>query len=195
VKTRDPFWDFYAHENLNCAATTASDLLRWLDNPIAPDPNKSRRFLHCLIHEFYSFGEFSTKPVHMPDGSRMTATTGIFYSRIRGLGKEIENWRAEAPCLIPWESPLFDRYRCWQDTKEKLRALFGLKSAAKNRFPILALLKILDDPDVAPPPIFSKREHGKPKSFWSRKLALPLQQWMLERRLRKKWFPRRKETQ
>jgi hypothetical protein len=169
-------------------ATTAEDFLQQLRSLAPPDHEKALRFFHYLIFEFYSFGEFATKPVRMPDGSRMTATTDILYSRIRVPSLPATAGRNPGGQKIGWESPLFDRYRSWEDSREKLQALFEMKSARLNRFPLLALLKILDAPEVTPPSIPSKREHGRKKSFWWRKILLPINQWILDRRVRKKIF-------
>jgi predicted glycosyltransferase involved in capsule biosynthesis len=182
---------YYAHSSLNRMAITPAELMSCLETTAEPDPEKVLRFLHYLIHEYYCFGEFATKPVRMPDGSRMTATTDIRFSQIRLSGTQMLTGRAVRGKSIGWESPLFDRYRSWEDTRQKLKQLFDLKSAKKNRFPTLALLKILDDPEVAPPPIQSKREHGKSKALWWRKIGLPLRQWALELKLRHKWKSRK----
>jgi hypothetical protein len=182
---------YYAHSSLNRMAFTPAELIACLETTAEPDPEKVLRFLHYLIQEYYCFGEFATKPVRMPDGSRMTATTDIRFSQIRLSGTQMLTGRAVRGKSIGWESPLFDRYRSWEDTRQKLNSLFGLRSARINRFPLLALLKILDDPEVAPPPIQSKREHGKSKALWWRKIGLPLQQWALELKLRHKWKSRK----
>jgi hypothetical protein len=165
--------------------TTSEDLLRELRSLAPPDREKALRFFHYLVFGFYSFGAFATKPVRMPDGSRMTATTDILYTRIRVPGLPAMAGRNPGGQKIGWESPLFDRYRSWEDTREKLNALFGLKSARRNRFPLLALLKILDAPEVTSPSIPSKGDHGRKKPLWWRKIVLPIKEWILNRRLRK----------
>jgi hypothetical protein len=177
---------YYAHPDLNRVATIAEDFLQQFPSLAPPDHEKALRFFHYLIFGFYSFGEFATKPVRMPDGSRMTATTDILYSRIRVPGLPAMAGRNPGGQRIGWESPLFDRYRSWEDTREKLNALFGLKSARNNRFPLLALLKILDAPEVTLPSIPSKQNHGRKKSLLWRKIVRPINQWLLDRRLRKK---------
>ncbi len=176
---------YYAHTELNRMVTTSEDLLRELRSLAPPDREKALRFFHYLVFGFYSFGAFATKPVRMPDGSRMTATTDILYTRIRVPGLPAMAGRNPGGQKIGWESPLFDRYRSWEDTREKLNALFGLKSARRNRFPLLALLKILDAPEVTSPSIPSKGDHGRKKPLWWRKIVLPIKEWILNRRLRK----------
>jgi hypothetical protein len=179
---------YYAHPGLNRVALTPRELIACLETTAEPDPEKVLRFLHYLIQEYYCFGEFATKPVRMPDGSRMTATTDIRFSQIRLSETQMLTGRAVRGKSIGWESPLFDRYRSWEDTRQKLNSLFGLRSARINRFPLLALLKILDSPEVIDPPIRNKRNHGRKKPLWLRKIVLPIKQWILEYRIKCKLF-------
>lgn len=102
---------FYAHEDINKTVTCAKDILYWIDQNFSPDFEKIKRFIHYLAFEFYSFGDFITKPVLLTDGSRMTATTDIKIEVIRGLFDSdyhlINRKRAE----LSWNSLLYDRYR------------------------------------------------------------------------------------
>ncbi|EWY35736.1 hypothetical protein N825_36090 [Skermanella stibiiresistens SB22] len=102
---------FYGHDGMNMQVRTADQLIEALEAGFKPDPEKILRFLSYLVHEFYSFGEFVTKPVKMPDGGNMTATTDIRFQVIRGIGQHETPYIHRAKSAITWESSLFDRYR------------------------------------------------------------------------------------
>lgn len=186
---------YYAHPDLNSTITSTDALIEWLITPRPPSLEKATRFLAYLLCNFYSFGEFTTRPVRMPDGSRMTATTDIRFFSIQGLDNKTVVWRSKTPARISWDSPLFDRYKSWKETKGKILNLFSLKSAKRNRFPLMALLKILEHRDVASPPIPSKKLHGTVKERLRRLLASPVKEWMLQRKLRRKWLEQPRNPQ
>jgi hypothetical protein len=102
---------FYGHPELSRQATTADEVLSILTSNWRPSQEKTLRFLHYLVEELYSFGEFQTRDARMPDGSRMTATTGIAFHVIRGLPGGELRLREDKPLEIDRGSILFDRYR------------------------------------------------------------------------------------
>ena len=102
---------FYAHPGMNVQVKTPEEVIQALESGFKPDREKILRLLSYLLHEFYSFGEFVTRPAIMPDGSRITATMDIRYRVIRMPGyPEINLYTGEEP-QIGFDSILFDRYR------------------------------------------------------------------------------------
>lgn len=101
---------FYTHEGIAAHTPTLTAVLHELEHPTS-DREKRLRFLHYLIHEFYSFGTMETRPVLMPDGARMTATVGIDFRSIRGLTPDPILFAARSRPVIDTKSILFDRYR------------------------------------------------------------------------------------
>ena len=102
---------FYGHPELSQQAKTAEEVLSILASKWRPSREKTLRFLHYLVEEFYSFGEQRTREVRMPDGSRMTATTHIDFRVVRGLPGGERRLHDGKSLAIDSHSILFDRYR------------------------------------------------------------------------------------
>lgn len=102
---------WYGHPDINRQVLTADDMVAALNEGFRPDREKVFRFLSYLLHDFYSFGLFTTREMVWSEGGRMTITSGIDYYQIRGLGKTPFNGRREKTPIIPVGSILFDRYR------------------------------------------------------------------------------------
>ena len=102
---------WYGHPDINRQVLTADDLVTGLTEGFSPDREKVFRFLSYLLHDFYSFGHFTTREMVWPEGGRMTITSGIDFYQIRGLGRTPFNGRREKTPIIPVGSILFDRYR------------------------------------------------------------------------------------
>ena len=102
---------FYGHEGLNRQILSADAMIESLEENWKPDAERILRFLNYLVYQFYSFGEFVTKPVKLPDGSNMTATMDIRFREIRGLGRHDTTYVHRTKSDVTWESSLFDRYR------------------------------------------------------------------------------------
>lgn len=122
---------FYGHPEINQPVTNADDVVRWLLSDFTPDREKIIRFISYLLHDFYSFGNFVTREVKMPDGDRMTATVDIDFRVIRGLGRHESVYERRAKPLITWQSPLFDRYRVAEDLRRQEEASVGQRFAPK----------------------------------------------------------------
>lgn len=101
---------FYAIDGVNQYVNGVEDILALIQDVPAVDVKTSKRFVHHLVENVYSFGTQETKPVRMPDGSRMTATTNIHYTTLRLEGAE-HNFSDRTKAKHSTKSPLFDRYR------------------------------------------------------------------------------------
>lgn len=99
---------FYTQPGLAFPVNDLEDILSSLNAPY--DVRKYHKFLDYLIRHFYSFGKQIVRPVKMPNGERMTATTKIIAEVTRVEGYEI---RSTVPSRVyaGWDSILFDRYR------------------------------------------------------------------------------------
>jgi len=123
---------YYGDPRLSRQAATAGEVVPLLEEGWRPDPEKTARFLSYLVHEHYSFGDFETREVRMPDGTRMTATTQIDFEVIRGLPGGPLRLRPPAPCRIETDSILYDRYReldgrlCTEVPRRRRRGLVSL---------------------------------------------------------------------
>lgn len=102
---------FYADARLNTAIGGWEDIVRGLVANRRPCQETALRFLHYLVFRFYSFGTQETREVRMPDGSRMTATTDIAFSVLRGLGQKDSVYQRRRAPKHGWETQLMDRYR------------------------------------------------------------------------------------
>ncbi|WP_429105623.1 glycosyltransferase [Aeromonas allosaccharophila] len=102
---------FYYDERINSKVSSVDETIEKLKGLEKPDYETVLRFYSYLINVFYSFGEFTTKAVKLPCGSRITATTNIKYSVIRGLNEEEIILSNRKKPLVSWNSILFDRYR------------------------------------------------------------------------------------
>ncbi|WP_083507628.1 capsular polysaccharide export protein, LipB/KpsS family [Aureimonas frigidaquae] len=101
---------FYAVESVNWKCHTAGDVLNIVQSHPVVDRSKALQFLRHLVSRVYSFGEQVTKPVRMPDGSRMTATMDIRFETLR-LPSIVLNAPSQKKAVVGWDSLLFDRYR------------------------------------------------------------------------------------
>lgn len=111
---------YYYHLEINSEVVSLDDVLYSLKNPMRPNKEKIIRFFCYLTQEFYSFGKLKTKPVVMPDGSRMTATTNVDHTQV--VWPEVEQPLILSNYVKPkvsWESYLFDRYRFSEITPSK----------------------------------------------------------------------------
>lgn len=102
---------FYAHPSLNMTFKGVSEIHKFLKSPACPDPEIVLRFYAYLIERVYSFGEFETKMVKMPDGSNMTATMDVKFRELRLPGEPVRLFSDNKSAAVGWESFLFDRYR------------------------------------------------------------------------------------
>lgn len=101
---------FYGHPGIACHVVSDDDVLDAI-RTFKPDQEAILQFLHYLVFEFYSFGEFKTRSVAWEGNSKMTATTDIAYSVIRIPGCASVSLERRTDVEIKWESVLFDRYR------------------------------------------------------------------------------------
>ncbi|WP_435655866.1 capsular polysaccharide export protein, LipB/KpsS family [Brucella pituitosa] len=132
---------FYAIKEVNWYCSTAERVLDLVkDSRLEIDKLASLQFLRHLAGRVYSFGEHVTKPVRMPDGSRMTATTDILYEILRLPNRVIRTPRRTKP-KVTWDSFLFDRYRFAE--KHYLDS--------QKKAPIAALLKNTSEVSVYEP--------------------------------------------
>jgi len=120
---------FYAHPEINVQVSTPEQVMQVLNSGFKPNREKIFRFLSYLLHDFYSFGEFITRPARMPDGSRITATTDIRFRTIRFPGHPEINLYTDTEPQIGFDSVLFDRYRHAEDT------INGIKPPLPNTTP------------------------------------------------------------
>lgn len=102
---------FYSEPRINKEVASVDDIINSLQELKKPDSELVLRFYSYLINNFYSFGEFTTKSVRLDCGSRMTATTNIEFSVIRGLSEEDIKISHRTKPFSGWHSILFDRYR------------------------------------------------------------------------------------
>ena len=101
---------FYKHPRLTHEVCSDADLRDLLCAPLTADTDAYDRFLHYLRFRYYSVGAFTTRPVRMPSGDRMTATTGIRFQCIRGFGQSDLSFAFRSAPEDRWQSMLFDRY-------------------------------------------------------------------------------------
>lgn len=132
---------FYGHPELSRQAKTAEEVLAILASNWRPSRDKTLRFLHYLVEELYSFGEFQTRDARMPDGSRITATTGIAFHVIRGLPGGELRLHDDEPVAIENGSILFDRYRGHGGGRWPVR--FEIPASVATRFPVVRKLRKL----------------------------------------------------
>ncbi|MBD9641913.1 glycosyltransferase [Ensifer sp. ENS07] len=101
---------WYSHDGLCHTISPEENLVELLNKDIEIDYERVLRFIHYLRFKFYSFGNMTARRVRTPEGSPITATSGITYFEVR-------NWSEAARILRPYDpiisrgSPLFDRYR------------------------------------------------------------------------------------
>ncbi len=110
---------FYGQSKLVHAPNSDVDLHNMICADLPADEIAHRRFLHYLRFRYYSVGSFATREVKMPDGTRMTATTGIRFQIIRGFGNSELRFACRPNPQDSWQSMLFDRY---VGTRENLDA-------------------------------------------------------------------------
>jgi len=101
---------FYRQPRLTHNADSQTELRDLITARLSIDEEAYRRFLHYLRFRYYSFGSFTTRPVRLDTGSRMTATTGIRFQSIRGFGNEDLSFANRSHPEDSWQSMLFDRY-------------------------------------------------------------------------------------
>ena len=99
---------FYSQDGLTINFDDCESILSSLNEK--PNIDLIDKFLAYLINDYYCFGNFTVKPVVMPDGTRMTATTRIVDRLINFDGIHLEITDATTP-RIDWRSMLFDRYK------------------------------------------------------------------------------------
>lgn len=109
---------FYSSPGINSNVENGDEVLEVLSKDPAFDRDTSLRFLHHLTNNVYSYGDLITKPVRMPNGSRMTATTDVRHSILRIEGYE-HLFTSRSKPLCGRESVLFDRYRYAETSKSK----------------------------------------------------------------------------
>lgn len=105
---------YYGHNGLNNKATTVSDIQSIIDSNFKPEKEKIIKFISYLINDFYSFGDFKNREVRLDNGQgpRITATVGINFNTIRGLGGNELNFSNRKTPYVRFEnSILFDRYK------------------------------------------------------------------------------------
>lgn len=106
---------FYSHPGVSFNADSADEVLLILESGNI-EIDKINAFLHYLIFNFYSFGEFKTRQTIYND-KRMTATVDIDAECIIFEGRRINYMHRTSP-EYGWDSILFDRYRVSQGIYE-----------------------------------------------------------------------------
>lgn len=105
---------YYGHAGLNNKATTANEVIEIINGDFRPEKEKVIRFINYLVEHFYSFGEFKNREVRLDNGEgpRITATVGIIFNILRGLGgNELCFSNRKTPHIKFEKSILFDRYK------------------------------------------------------------------------------------
>lgn len=99
---------FYSQEGLTVNFDSHSDILSSLNGEV--NVALIDKFLAYLINDYYCFGNFTVRPVVMPDGTRMTATTRIVDRVVNfdGIHLKVEDAKTTR---IDWKSIIFDRYK------------------------------------------------------------------------------------
>ncbi|WP_429035188.1 glycosyltransferase [Aeromonas veronii] len=105
---------YYGHAGLNNKATTANEVIEIINSNFRPEKEKVVKFINYLINYVYSFGEFKNREVRLDNGQgpRITATVGITFNTLRGLGgNELCFSNRKKPHIKFESSILFDRYK------------------------------------------------------------------------------------
>lgn len=103
---------FYAHPKLNTRVNNAYEILSCLKELMIPDMEIRTRFIAFLLHDFYSFGRFTTKVIDWSEQANMTITTAIDFYYIPNLGHTKYIKPKEASSYYrDFKSILFDRFR------------------------------------------------------------------------------------
>nr|VFJ56063.1 MAG: Capsule polysaccharide biosynthesis protein [Candidatus Kentron sp. DK] len=101
---------WYAHAGLNISVTNPDSLAGQIAEGFAVDRERMLRFVHYLRYRFYSFGTQIQHRVRGEEGSMTAATLEIDYYELRGWTEEpLFFTKGKRP--VPFDSPLFDRYR------------------------------------------------------------------------------------
>ncbi len=121
---------YYSIEGVTHAVASADDVILALEAGLPFDTRLAFRFLNYLINRLYSFGDFRTKEVRMPEGHRMTVTRNIRFRELRAFGRSFRyRTDPEAP-EIGRDSPLFDRFRRPCDREAASPSFADLDAAA-----------------------------------------------------------------
>lgn len=100
---------FYANEKLNIKVHSYEDVINALNSGFLPDKEVCLRFIHYLIHDFYSFGKMKTYEKKYTDNARLTITKDIEYYNINMNASNIFCKDTDKVCMN-FKSPLYDRF-------------------------------------------------------------------------------------
>ena len=105
---------FYTQLNLAQSVNSDRDILNVIAGNYTAEVEKRKpsylKFIHYLVNDYYSLGEFSTREVKFDNGKRITATTNITFSHLNVMGLSVKYAKKQKP-LITFNSGLFDRYK------------------------------------------------------------------------------------
>lgn len=73
---------FYSHPGMNRRVLTVNDVLYWLGKGFEVDHDIRDQFIHYLINNVYSFGNFDTELVLQKDGSYRNITRSIDFESV-----------------------------------------------------------------------------------------------------------------
>ena len=105
---------FYTQPNLAIAVDSANEIINYMSCGYAEDVEKRKlsyvKFIHYLVNDYYSLGDFTTREVKFDNGKRITATTGIAFSQLNISDYHVKYVKKSKP-KISSASGLFDRYK------------------------------------------------------------------------------------
>jgi len=125
---------FYGDVRLNTKVLSALDVIEAINAPLEINKKIMYRFIHFLIEDFYSFGNFHTKEVPWKGGGRMTVTQNIDFYQIRNIDDERLNLYIDDRPRVSTDSILFDRYQHALESKAKKVRVFGRLSKRYKKF-------------------------------------------------------------
>lgn len=134
---------YYSVDGVNFSGVCSDEIVKEIHSDFRFNDTNMYSFIHYLLNEYYSFGEFKTREVRLDDGagSRITATSGIDFNVIRGLDDTELNIVNRKSAKITRDSILLDRYRHFFEIKDK-QAL-----VQKERIPeVIASESIIESP-------------------------------------------------